>query len=207
MVLLLVFFLLSDGQPLKRKLAQLIGQRTLPNEDGMQVISDMQVQLQRYVWVVLLTNTVLGLCTWLAFLAMGVEYAGAWGVAAGVLHLVPYLGPAATALGSGVAASMQFDSIGQGLLVVSTVLALTTLIGVVLTTWLSGRAARMNMPSLFMSLLFWGWLWGLPGLLLGTPITMAIKVACTHTESLAWLGQLLGNGGEAVPATEGEVHA
>jgi predicted PurR-regulated permease PerM len=61
------------------------------------------VQIQRYLLVTLVSNVLVAVATWLAFQALGMEQAGAWGVAAGVLHFVPYLGPALTALASGVA--------------------------------------------------------------------------------------------------------
>ena len=72
-------------------------------------------------------------------------------------------------------------------------LAIATLVGTFVTTWMTGRIARMNAAAVFVSLLFWGWLWGVWGLLLGIPVLMAIKSVCDRVEELRPIGELLGN--------------
>ena len=66
------------------------------------------------------------------------------------------------------------------------------LIGLVLTTWLQSRGARVNAAVLFIALLFFGWLWGVWGLLLGAPLVAIVKVVCDRLESLKPVGELLG---------------
>ena len=68
-------------------------------------------------------------------------------------------------------------------------------LGIGLQTWLTGRAARMNPPAVFVSLLFWGMLWGAWGLLLGVPIMVALKTVCDHLPQLHGIGVLLGPDG------------
>jgi predicted PurR-regulated permease PerM len=156
-----------------------------------QVFAQFEQALHRYLSALVFSNALLGLSVWAAFHLLQVNYAGAWGVAAALAHFVPYLGPALLALGTALFASVQFHSLAQGLIVGGTTLALSTLIGVALQTWLFGRSGRMNTVAVFVSLLFWGWLWGLPGLLLGTPITFGLKIVCDNFRYLRWIGVLL----------------
>ena len=120
------------------------------------------------------------------------EQAGVWGVAAGLLHFVPYLGPALIALGSGVAAFLQFGSPLHALAVAGVSLLIAGAIGLVFMTWLQSRFARVNAAVLFIALLFFGWLWGIWGLLIGAPLVAIVKVVCDRVESLKPAGELLG---------------
>jgi predicted PurR-regulated permease PerM len=133
-----------------------------------------------------------GVGTWLAFEGLGVEHAGVWGVAAGVLHFVPYLGPALIALASGVAGFLQFESLLNALAAAGVSLLVAGGFGFGFMTWLQSRFARVNAAVLFITLLFFGWLWGAWGLLLGGPLVAIAKVVCDRVESLKPVGELLG---------------
>ena len=107
-VLLLAFFLLASGEHFRRKLVQFVGPSR--QKETVNILEEINVQIQRYLLVTFVSNTLIGVSTWLAFQALGMEQAGVWGFAAGVLHFIPYLGPALIALASGVAAFVQFGS-------------------------------------------------------------------------------------------------
>jgi len=109
-----------------------------------------------------------------------------------VLHFVPYLGPALIAFGSGVAAFLQSGSLLYALAVSGVSLLVAGLIGFGFMTWLQSRFARVNAAVLFIILLFFGWLWGVWGLLLGAPLIAIAKVVCDRIESLKPAGELLG---------------
>ena len=141
---------------------------------------------------ILVTNALVGVVTWVAFEALGMEQAGVWGVAAGVLHFVPYLGPALIALASGVAGFLQFGSMLDALAVAGVSLVVAGTIGFAFMTWLQSRFARVNAAVLFIALLFFGWLWGVWGLLLGAPLVAIAKVICDRVEPLKPAGELLG---------------
>lgn len=191
-VLLLAYFLLASGQHFRRKLVQLVGPSLSRKKDAVRILEEIDVQVQRYLLSILASNALLGVATWLAFLGLGLEQAGVWGVAAGVLHFIPYLGPALTALGSGVAAFLQFGSLLTALTVSAVSLLLAGIIGLAFMTWLQGRFARVNAAVLFIALLFFAWLWGVWGLLLGAPIVAIAKVVFDRVESLKPAGELLG---------------
>jgi predicted PurR-regulated permease PerM len=190
-VLFLVYLMLASGGSIRRHVARACGVTPQLSRAIQEVFGLIERQMRQYLGLLLITNAILGVSLWAAFSLLGVAHAAMWGGAAALLHFVPYVGPAVIAIGSGLLASVQFDSLARGVLVGATTVALSTTIGVALTTWLAGRTARMNTIAIFVSLLFWSWLWSLPGLVLGTPITMGLKVVCNKWQRLRWLDALL----------------
>lgn len=191
-VLLLAYFLLASGVHFRRKLVQFVGPTLTQKKDAVRILEEIDLQVQRYLLLTLISNALVGLATWLTFEAFGMQHAGVWGVAAGVLRFIPYLGSTLIVLGAGVAAFMQFDSIFTALAVAGAAMLVAGSVGFVLMTWLQSRAARVNAAVLFIALLFFGWLWGVAGLLLGAPLLAIIKVICDRVESLKPVGELLG---------------
>ena len=120
------------------------------------------------------------------------ERAAVWGLVAAVLNLVPYLGALATAGGLALVAFLQFGTFGMAALIGSVSMLINTVEGNLMTPWLSGRASRMNPVVIFVGVLAFGWLWGLWGLLLGTPLIMAAKSICDRVDDLKPVGDLLG---------------
>ena len=192
-MLLLAFFLLAAGDHFRRKLLQLVGPSLTAKKDAVRMLEEIDTQIQRYLFFTLVSNVLVALGTWLAFEALGVDQAAVWGVAAGVLHFVPYLGPVTIALGSGLVGYLQFGSLLSAAAVAGASLAVAGAAGFLLTTWLHSRSARVNAAVLFIALLFFGWLWGIWGLLLGAPLVAIAKVVCDRIESLHPAGALLGH--------------
>jgi predicted PurR-regulated permease PerM len=192
MLVLLVLFLLLSGDTFKRKVMQLTGPSLSKKKITVAILDDIDRSIQNYMLTLLLANVLLALLTWVAFRWIGLDNAGAWAVAAGVLHFIPYLGPVLTALATGMAAFLQFESFTMVLLVAGSSLVIATLVGMVLVTWMSGKIAKMNATVVFIALLFWGWLWGAWGLLFAIPIMGMVKVFAEHVEALHPLAELLG---------------
>lgn len=191
-VLLLIYFLLASGEHFRRKLVHLVGPSFTRKKDAVRLLEEVEVQVQRYLFAMLIANLLVGFSTWLAFQALGLEQAGVWGVAAGVLHFIPYLGPLLLAMASGIGAFLQFGSIVDALMVSGVSIVIAGLIGLGLMTWLQSRFARVNAAVLFIALLFFGWLWGVSGLLLGAPLLAITKAVCDHVEGLKPFGEMLG---------------
>jgi predicted PurR-regulated permease PerM len=191
-VLFLTFFLLAAGHLFRRKLMQVVGPSFERRKITLRILDDVHRLNQHYFAVVLVINLAVGIATGIAMYAIGVDRALVWGVAAAILHTIPYLGAAALAAAAGLAAYLQLGSLGSALAAIGLVLAIAGALGVGLQTWLMGRAARMNAPAVFVSLLFWGMVWGAWGLLLAVPIMVAVKTACDHIEPLHGWGALLG---------------
>jgi predicted PurR-regulated permease PerM len=193
MVLFLAYFMLVSGDTFRRKLVKITGPTLSKKKITLQVLDEITDQIQRYLLVQIFTSILVGVVTWLAFLWIGLEHAAIWGIAAGVFNTVPYLGPVIVTGGTALVAFLQFGTIGMALLVSGISLVITGLEGYLLTPWLTGRASRMSPVVVFVSVLFWGWLWGVWGLLLGVPIIMIIKAVCDRVEDLEPIGELLGD--------------
>ena len=192
LVLLLIYFLLASGDLFRRKFVRVIGSTLSHKKITVRILEDVDAQVQRYMLVTVVCNVLVGLLTWLSFLALGVEQAALWGVFAGVLHFIPYLGPATVAVVSTVAAFLQFGTFVQALGVGAASIAVAIFVGMGVMTWMQSRMAHMNQPSLFIGLLFFAWLWGVWGLLLGAPLIAIVKVICDHIEPLQPIAEMLG---------------
>jgi len=192
MVIFLAFFLLVGGNTFKRKLVRLTGPSLSRKKITVKILNDINGSIQKYLFMLLLTNLLLGLLTWIAFHWISLENAGAWAVAAGLLHVIPYVGPTLTAVAIGMAAYMQFDSFPMALLVLGVSLVIAMVVGTFVTTCMTGKNAKMNAAAVFISLLFLGWLWGVWGMLLGIPIIVIMKVISHHVEQMQPVAELLG---------------
>ena len=190
-VLFLVFFMLSSGDLFKRKLLLIAAERN-KKRFTLQVLEQIDGQIRRYLLVLLISNILVGVGTWLAFWAFGVSYAGLWGVAAGIIHTAPYFGPAIIAAGSLVAAFVQFEDWSRALLVAGSSIAVATLVGQLFATWLASKHTEMNTTATFIGLLFFGWIWGLWGVLLAIPVLAIAKTVCEANEDWKPVAELLG---------------
>ena len=191
-VLLLAYFLMVSGDSFRRKLVRISGPTFSKKKITVQVLDEITGQIQRYLLVQLFTSFLVGVATWLAFLWIGVEHAAVWGIAAAILNTIPYLGAVIFTIGTALVAFLQFGTVGMAFLVSGIALVITSLEGFLLTPWLTSRASQMNAVVIFAGVLFWGWLWGVWGLLLGIPILMAVKAICDHVEDLKPVGEMLG---------------
>jgi predicted PurR-regulated permease PerM len=192
MVVFLVYFLLLAGDTFKRKLVKLTGPSLSQKKITVHILEDINTSIQNYMFMLLVTNLLLALLMWCALYAIGLKNAGAWAVSAGLLHLMPYFGPLLITSATSLVAFMQFESLQMVLLVAGASLAIATLVGTVVTTWMTGKIARMNPAAVFISLLFWGWLWGVWGLLLGVPVVVVVKVVAERVEGMEVVAELLG---------------
>jgi len=192
-VLFVTFFLLVSGDTFRRKMVKIAGPTFGQKRLTLQALDEIDLQIQRYLMVQVFTSALVGLATWLAFLWIGVEHAGVWGVASFVLNFIPYFGSIIVTGAAAVLGFVQFGSFEMAMLIAGATLVINSIEGYILTPWLTGRASRMNPVAVFVGVLAWGWLWGLWGLFLGVPILMAIKAVCDRVDDLKAVGELLGD--------------
>jgi predicted PurR-regulated permease PerM len=193
MVALITFFLMSSGDTFRRKLVKLAGPTLSRKKITLQALNEIHDQIQRYMMVQIFTSGLVGVATWLCFLLVGLENAAVWGIAAGVLNLVPYIGSVLITAGSAMVGFLQFGSLDMALVVAGISLVINSIEGFLLTPWLTSRSSKMNPVAVFVGVLAWGWLWGAWGLLLGVPILMVIKAICDRVDDLKTVGELLGD--------------
>jgi predicted PurR-regulated permease PerM len=192
MVFLIAYFLLATGDSFRRKMVRLAGPRMSQKRITLEALDEITVQIQRYLLVQLVTSALVGVLTWLVFTWLGLQHAGVWGVVAAVTNLVPYLGAVIVGAASALVAFTQFGTLDMALVIGGASFGIHSVVGHLLTPWLTGRAGRMNTVTIFVGVLAWGWLWGVPGLLLGVPILVVVKAVCDRVEDLNPIGELLG---------------
>ena len=191
-VVFLTFFALASGNLLRNKLLRIAGTSLERRKVTTHVLDDITRQIQHYLLLQVFTSVLVGVATGLAYWALGLQNAAVWGVAAGVLNLAPYIGSALVTGASALVAFLQFGTLDMALAVGGASLVIHTIVGNLLTPWLTSRASSMSPVAVFVSVLAWGWLWGLWGLLLGIPVMMAVKAVCDRVEDLKPVGELLG---------------
>ncbi|MFL6628237.1 MAG: AI-2E family transporter [Vitreoscilla sp.] len=206
-VAFITYFLLCAGDTFRRKLARIAGPNFAKRKITVQALDEITEQIRRYLLVQLLTSVVVGVATGLAFWALGFNNAAVWGVLAGVLNLVPYVGTVVICGASALVALLQFGTLQMALAVGSVSIVLHVISGYVITPWLTSRTSRLNAVVVFIGVLAWGWLWGVWGLLLGTPILMALKAICDRAEDLRAIGELLGGGDKPAEGGSGTIEA
>ena len=192
-VVFLTYFLMLSGDTFRRKLIKLAGPSLTKKKITLQALHEIAGQIQRYLQVQLLTSLLVGVLTGLVLMFLGLDNAAVWGVVACVLNLVPYIGSLVMAAASALVAFLQFGSTNMAIAVGGASIVIHTLVGNLLTPWLTSRASRLSPVALFMGLLAWGWLWGVWGLLLGIPILMIVKSVCDRVEDLKPIGEFLGS--------------
>ncbi|GKT15318.1 AI-2E family transporter [Acidovorax sp. SUPP2522] len=192
-VIFLTFFALASGNLFRRKLMRIAGHSLERRKVTMAVLDDITGQIQRYLLVQLLTSVLVGVATGAVYALLGLENPAVWGVVAGVLNLAPYIGSVVVTGASALVAFLQFGTVDMALAIGGASLVIHTLVGNLLTPWLTSKTSRMSPVAVFVSVLVWGWLWGLWGLLLGIPVMMAVKAICDRVEDLRAVGELLGD--------------
>lgn len=192
MMALIAFFLISSGDRYRVKLIKLAGPTLSRKKITLQALKQINQQIQRYLLVQLFTSILVGVATWLCFLAIGMENAAVWGVAAGLLDLVPYIGNMIVTTGSALMSFLQFGTLEMALLVGLISLVIHSIEAFLLTPWLTSRANKMNPVAIFVGVFAWGWLWGVWGLFLAVPMLVIIKAICDRVDDLKPVGEFLG---------------
>lgn len=192
LVMFFVFFLLASGDLFKRKLVKIAGPSFTKKKITLQILDEIDLQIERFLFVRLVTSTIVGVATWMAFTMMGLQQAALWGLLAGVFNSIPYFGPVIVAAGTAIVAFLQFGTLTMALYVSGVSVLITSLEGWLITPWLTSRASRTNEVAIFVALMFWGFVWGLWGTLLAVPMLVAMKAVCDHVDDLKSLGELLG---------------
>lgn len=199
-IIALSYFLLISGLDFKRKLVRISGDTLSQKKLTVQILEEIELQIQRYLVIQVSTSALVGVGVGLSFAAIGLANAMFWGLASAVLHLIPYVGTALVIGAAAVFAYLQFSDPHLVFIVVACVSVIASLVGLGLVPWLTQRMARMNAVATFVSLIFWDWLWGVPGLLLGIPIMMVVMAICERIEHLSPVADLLASEDPKPPA-------
>jgi predicted PurR-regulated permease PerM len=125
-------------------------------------------------------------------MALGMPSPALIGTTAALLNFLPYVGAAVTLLGIFVVSALTFEGVTQTLLPVLAFLALSTIEGQLVQPLVLGRRFALNPVVVFVWVLLWGWLWGVPGLLVAVPMLVALRICAEKIPALHPLGELFG---------------
>jgi predicted PurR-regulated permease PerM len=193
LVLFLVYFLLTYGDLFKRKLVRLSGDTLSRRKVTVELIDEIGDSVGKTISHLTLTSALVGVLTGVTLYFMGVDYAALWGLGAGLFNFIPYVGPLAIACGLFLAGIVQFADIWMALMLASVSIVITSLEGFLFTPIVFGRSARVNPVAVFIGFLFWGWLWGLWGMLLALPLLLIMRAIADKVEELQPLAELLSD--------------
>jgi len=187
----LLFFLLASGDMFLRKLVTVLP-RFENKKLAVEISRQIEHDISRYLLTVTLINAVFGSAVGLSMYFIGLPNALLWGVMAGLLHFIPFLGAIVGISVVTLVALVTMDQITSILLVPSAYLGLNLLEEYLFFPFLIGRRLLLNPVVIFIWLIFWGWLWGIPGALMAVPLLAIFKIVCDHIEPLAAVAEFLG---------------
>ena len=190
-VLFLVYYMLASRHRYREKLLTLAGPSLLRQHLTMDIVHGITEQIERFLVARVVITLIVSGASIVSFVAFGLNQAIIWGLLTGLANNVPYAGPAIAVAAVSLAALVQFDTLEIVILIGMVTMIISVIEGFVLTPWLMGRAGRMNSGAVFVSLMFWGWIWGVWGLLLAVPIMMTIKAVTDHVEAFRPASELL----------------
>ncbi len=193
-IYLLAYFLLVDGDHFRRRWVSFVGKALSTKRVTVQALDAIDYSIRRYLAMLVMTNSILGVLTYAALSIVGVEDAAGWGVLAALLHVIPYFGPILVAGGVFVTALHQLGDLHSAVYAALSTVLVSVVIGTFAQTWMTARIVKMNASIVFVAILLFGSLWGGAGLLLAVPITVIIKVVLGAVPVLNPIGELLGDG-------------
>jgi len=188
--LVLLYLLLASGDLFLQKLVRVMP--TLRDKKSAVGIShEIQQNISNYLFSVSLINIGLGLVVSGGLYFMSVPNAAMWGMLVALLNFVPYFGPVVGITLMAVVGLLTFDKLWQAVLPPAWYLLSHLLEANLITPVLLGRRFTLNPVVIFVSLIFWTWLWGVPGALLSVPLLVSIKVVCDRIPAMSSVSELL----------------
>lgn len=191
-VIFLTFFMLVSGDFLLLKITRW-GRTFSERKQIVKISRRFQTDLSRYLATVTIINCALGCTTGLVLHLLGVPNPVMWGTMVGLFNFAPYVGALVSTLVLLVVGLMNFPGLGEALLVPGSFAVLTVLEGQLITPAIVGRNMSINPLMVLLSVIVWGWLWGIPGALLAVPILASFRAVCEHLPKLYHVGTLMTN--------------
>ena len=198
--LILLFFLLASGDLFMRKLVRVLPTLT-DKKKAVGLARTIQSAMATYLFTITCINVGLGVITTIALHVLGMPNPLLWGVMVALFQYVPYVGPAVSGTILTVVAFITFDELHDIMMVPLVFFTLVTIEGQVITPFLTGRRLTLNPVMVFLSMLLWGWIWGVVGALMAVPIVMTLKIFCDHIASLHAIGEFV-SGEPAAPVMD-----
>ena len=190
LLLILLYFLLAyDGMILTKVIK--LTPRLADKKRAVSIAHDIETHVSRYLLTITLINLSLGIAVGAAVGFLGLKNPIMWGVMVALLNFIPYLGALSGIICMTLGAVLSYDSFGYAMIFPAVYLTLATLEGNFVTPFVMGRSLTLNPIMILLSLTFWGWMWGIAGVILAVPILAAFKIFCSHVEPLEPVAEFL----------------
>ena len=192
LVLVLLFLLLASGDLFLKKIVHVMP-RLREKRAVVAVARDVERHISAYLFGFTLNNAILGCAVTAALYYLGMPNPALWGILAALFNFIPYAGAVVTAAILTLASLTTFNDVSKTVSIVGTFMVLTTLEGFLMQPLILGRRLSLNPVAILVSVLIWGWLWGIPGALLAVPMLAVAKIVADAVEPFRPIGELLGN--------------
>jgi len=190
-VMILLFFLLAAGDLFFQKLI-----KVLPNisdkKKAVRIARDAKSSISGYLVTVATINLAEGVVVTGVMALLGMPTPGLWGAMVAMLEFIPYLGAATAVVILGATALTTFDSLGHALLVPGSFLLINIVQANVVSPVVLGNRLSLNPVAVFVGLMYWYWIWGVPGAFIAVPLLATFKICCDHIDVLQPIGEFLG---------------
>ena len=190
-VLILLYFLLAAGDLFLQKLVKVLPQLG-DKRTAVQIARKAESSISTYLITAMAVNVGEGIVVAVVLYFLGMPNPPLWGAVVALLEFVPYLGAATIIIVLSVAALTTFDSVTHALLIPAAFLAINLVQANLVSPLLYSRRLTLNPVALFVGLAFWWWIWGIPGAFIAVPLMATFKIFCDHIDSLAPIGEFLG---------------
>jgi predicted PurR-regulated permease PerM len=189
-MLILLYFLLAYDGVFLTKIVKAIP-RLADKKRAVSMVREIEMQISRYLLTITLINIGLGIAVGTTVHLLGLRNPIMWGVLVATLNFIPYLGALAGIICMTLGAVLSFDSVGYAMVFPASYLIIATLEGNFITPLVLGRSLTLNPVVILIALAFWGWMWGISGMILAVPILATFKIFCDHIEPMAPIGEFM----------------
>ena len=189
MFILLYFLLAYDGVFLAKLIK--VSPRLKDKKRAVSIVREIETQISRYLVTITAINIALGLAVGITVHFLGLRNPIMWGVLVALLNFVPYLGALTGIICMTLGAVLSFDSVGYAMVLPASYLLLATLEGNFITPLVLGRSLTLNPIVILVALAFWGWMWGISGMILAVPILATFKIFCDHIEPMSPISEFM----------------
>jgi predicted PurR-regulated permease PerM len=194
-VLVLLLFLLSSGDMIYEKIVHVLPTLT-DKKRAVRIARDIEKKLSTYLFTITVINIGLGIAVGLTMWAIGMPNPLLFGVAAFAFNYIPYVGAVTGVVLATVVGLVSGDDLWLGAVAGASYLLLTTIEGQLITPYFVGRRLRLNTVVVFLSIALWAWLWSVVGMIVATPLLVAVRTFCEYIPALENVGAFLSARGE-----------
>jgi len=196
-VLVLVYlgFLMASRQTFPRKAVKLFGSRDARHE-AAEIFQRIRNGVERYLWVQVVCGTMMAIPAWAVMTFMGLDNAAFWAFVIFIIGFIPIVGGAIGVMAPPLFALVQFDSPWPAVGLFAFLNVIGFVIGNIIYPRMQGKSLNIDPIAVLLSLAFWGAIWGLPGMFLSTPLTVATMIILAQFEGARWIAVLLSSDGD-----------